>query len=156
MRRSALGFTLIELMVVIAVATILTVVAAPALRDFIVGQRAKTAAFSLVSSASFARSEAVKRSADVRLLPTTAGNWADGWTVQVVSGTTTLAAQEPLSGVTIAASGTVVSSIRYASNGRLTTSVDPLQVQAGSDSNRRCVTFDASGMPASRLGGCPP
>lgn len=150
-----LGFTLIELVVVIAAATILTIIAAPPLRDFIVGQRVKTAAFSLVSSATLARSEAVKRNADVQLVPVTDSNWAGGWAVQVVSGAITLGSQEALTGVSMTASGTNVSAIRYASNGRLTASVSPLLVQGGSGSNQRCVTFDASGMPSSQLGVCP-
>lgn len=155
MRGARSGFTLIELMVVITVMTILTIVAAPSLRDFIVGQRAKTAAFSLVSSATLARSEAVKRNADVQLLPVAASDWAGGWTVQVVSGATTLASQDALNGVTMTASGTAVTAIRYGSNGRLTAAVSALDVQAGSSGNRRCVSFDTSGMPSSRLGACP-
>jgi type IV fimbrial biogenesis protein FimT len=154
MRRMPTGFTLIELMVVIAVATILTVVAAPGFRDLIVGQRAKTAAFALASSATQARSEAIKRNAEVQLVPVTPADWAGGWTIQVASGGAVLATQDSIGGITLTASGTVPA-LRYGANGRLSApTTAPSFTVVGGSGNTRCVSFDLSGMPSSRLGGC--
>lgn len=61
------AFTLIELMVAIAVAAILVALAAPALRDFILMQRLKAINAQLVTDLQFARSEAAARNEYVRI-----------------------------------------------------------------------------------------
>lgn len=59
------GFTLIELMVTIAVAAILLAVAVPSFRHLIISNRLTTAANDVVTALTVARSEAIKRNADV-------------------------------------------------------------------------------------------
>ncbi|MHB8455657.1 MAG: GspH/FimT family pseudopilin [Acidiferrobacterales bacterium] len=59
------GFNLIELMVALTVASILTVIAIPNMRTFIENTRIATQANDLVADASYARSEAIRRSANV-------------------------------------------------------------------------------------------
>ena len=66
MKTKAHGFTLIELMVVIAVAAILLVVAAPSMYDFILLQRLKSVNAQVVTDLQFARSEAASRNVNVR------------------------------------------------------------------------------------------
>ena len=58
--RSATGFTLIELMVTIAIAAILATLAAPSFREYIVSQRIKNASFDLFTALTLARSEATQ------------------------------------------------------------------------------------------------
>lgn len=55
------GFTLIELIIVVAIAAILITLAAPGLRDFILVQRLKAVNAQLVTDLQFTRSEAVAR-----------------------------------------------------------------------------------------------
>lgn len=59
------GFTLIELMVTIAVAAILLAVAVPSFRHLIISNRLTTAANNVVTAVTLARSEAIKRNANV-------------------------------------------------------------------------------------------
>ncbi len=56
------GFTMIELMVVVAVIAVLAMIAAPSLKDFMLVQRLKGVNAQLVTDMQFARSEAVARS----------------------------------------------------------------------------------------------
>lgn len=77
------GFSLIELMTVVAIAAIVLAIGVPALQGLVQGQRLSAAASSLYSSLSLARSEAIKRGARVDVLPADGSNWASGWTVYV-------------------------------------------------------------------------
>jgi len=61
------GFTLVELMIVVAVVAILLTLAAPSLYNFILMQRLKAISAQLVSDMQFARSESVARNQFVRL-----------------------------------------------------------------------------------------
>lgn len=61
------GFTLVELMIAIAVVGVLLVLAAPSFYDFIRVQRLKSINAQLVTDLHFARSEAVSRNRDVQL-----------------------------------------------------------------------------------------
>ncbi|WP_019591516.1 GspH/FimT family pseudopilin [Thioalkalivibrio sp. ALE20] len=83
MSRNATGFTLIELMVTIAVAAILLTVAVPGFQSLVQNNRATTAANQLSTAFNFARSEAVTRGVEVSVCPVDAGgDWhPDGWRV---------------------------------------------------------------------------
>ncbi len=74
------GFTLIELMVTIAVAGILMGIGIPSFSQLITSNRLTTNINELVTSLTFARSEAIKRGQPVTLLKTGA-EWESGWTV---------------------------------------------------------------------------
>lgn len=76
------GFTLLELMVTIAVLAILTTIAIPNFRDLVQNNRVTTQANELVSALTFARTEAVKRGRNV-VVTVAAAN--PGWTVTVTT-----------------------------------------------------------------------
>lgn len=81
------AFTLIELIVTVALAAIVAAVAIPAYQDFIRGQRATTSTNDLITAFHLARSEAVKRGGNVEVCSSAdqancGGNWADGWLVR--------------------------------------------------------------------------
>lgn len=78
--RAQRGFTLIEAMVVISIAAIL---AGTSISSFVWLNQAtqiRGATFDLIADLDFARSEAVKRNADVIVAPRN-GDWVNGWTV---------------------------------------------------------------------------
>lgn len=81
-RRAARGFTLIELMVVLALVGILVTLAAPSFVQFQRNSRLRTVSSSLVSAINMARSEAMKRQKFTFVMPKD-GGWNAGWDVFV-------------------------------------------------------------------------
>lgn len=83
------GFTLIELMVAVAVFAILMAFAAPNLSDFSERNRLASQTNILVAHLNLARSEAVKRNRELKICIsnpahnacTTTGKWEDGWMI---------------------------------------------------------------------------
>lgn len=77
------GFTLIELMITLALLGIILGLAMPAITDFAIKQRVSSQANEMMLSLAFARSEALKLNQDVRVIPRTgtANGWSDGWCV---------------------------------------------------------------------------
>ena len=143
------GFTLIELMLVVAVAAALTAAALPSYNDFVRNQRVKTSSFDVFSTLVYARSEAVTRNASVTVTPT-GGSWTSGWTVTDAGGTV-LRSQEALRAITITGPTSVV----YLGSGRLSAAVGTFQLSTtGSGITTRCITIDLSGRPVTKAAAC--
>lgn len=86
------GFTLIELMVTIAVMTILLMIAVPSFDNIALGSKLGASANNLVATMHLARSEAIKRNAAVTVCVSNgggcgSGGWEQGWIVQAADGT---------------------------------------------------------------------
>jgi type IV fimbrial biogenesis protein FimT len=144
------GFTLVELLVTIVIAAILMAVAVPSFNTFVAGQRIKTASFDLSSSLIYARSEALKRNANVTLASAT-GGWQNGWALN--TGTTVISRHEPLSGMAVTGpAGTLI----YGSNGRLNSSGNTFLISSTNNASvaSRCISVALSGVPVSKAGSC--
>src|SRR4030067_1612909 len=84
---SVSGFTLTELLVLLAVAAILWMMAVPSFKSLIQSQRVKNAGFELYSSLALARNEAIKRNSDVTIATATNANGEPGWVITASDGT---------------------------------------------------------------------
>lgn len=119
------GFTLIELMVAMAVLAILVTVAIPNFQAFQLSNRMALQANDIITALNLARSEAVKRAANVTVCSSSngtscTGGWAQGWIVQDAGGAV-IRMQPALSGASSLSGGTnVASTITFTASGRTT------------------------------------
>lgn len=159
-RSGASGFTVIELLIVVAILVILIGIAGPDFRKIIVATRVKNASFEVFSSLTHARNEAVTRNTTVRVCRAT--NWASGWTITFaadcnsssITTANTIRKQDGYQGVTITESPTSAS-VSFNGTGRanaqVSFSIDAPNINA---KDKRCVVIDASGRPRTKEGAC--
>lgn len=160
--RTLAGFTLVEMMVVMAILGIVMAYGVPGVRDLLANQHMKSASFDLVVTAMFARGEAVKRAIPI-YVAAPSGNLTSGWCVQLSPSiacspsspnlNVTMRIQKPASGVTYRFfSGTAP--ITFNRAGRLASQVKVDIVDNELSALRRCVTIDVSGNARSAVGAC--
>ncbi|HEX2530903.1 MAG TPA: GspH/FimT family pseudopilin [Burkholderiaceae bacterium] len=75
------GFSMIELMVVLAIAVILLGIGVPSFRQLIQSQRVTTVTNDFFAAILLARSEAIQRGTRVDLVPADSIDWSSGWIV---------------------------------------------------------------------------
>lgn len=151
--RVAAGFTVIELMIALAILSILIGIATPAFKGMVNSQRVKTAAADLHASLLQARSEAVKRNQRVLIRPASGETWSDGWLVSDPatpdSDTNPLFRHRIASGVQITSAA---DEIEFRPNGRVSAGAT-LAVESSVDSSKtRCVEIGLDGR--ARSGAC--
>ena len=156
------GFTLLELMVVVSIVAIMAAVGIPSMLDMMRSAQLRSSTSQLYDAIILARSEAVKRNAQVDIQPGTtcvnpASNnsaaWTGGWSVQL-SGCGAILQQFP---ATTNVSITVVpqAGISYLPTGRITTaSASSFDIKSIKSATipERCLVISASGQPSIRTG----
>lgn len=137
MKRTAHGFTLIELMVTVAVIGITLSIAIPSFRGMVVDTRLSAQSNDMLGALKYTRSEAVKRNTRVTLCKKTVANtcavttsatadWKGGWIIFVDGGTpgvvdaadTVLRVQNALTGSTLIGDGSVTNFVSYIGTGQ--------------------------------------
>lgn len=110
------GFTLIELMVTLAVLAILLTVGVPDFQAFIQKNRISAAANTLISALNLARSEAISRGSDVKMIRTGGDAWEGGW--QILGSTNEIIKTYPaMSQITIHTGNNYLNWVGFHSNG---------------------------------------
>ncbi|MFC5581906.1 GspH/FimT family pseudopilin [Rhodanobacter terrae] len=114
------GFTLIEMLVTLAVFAVLLMIAVPSMRPFLQSQSVKNASMDISSAVALARSEAIKRNATVDVTANNAADWSQGWVVSQTTPIATIRKQAALGNIVITATPSG-GSFTFDGNGRMTT-----------------------------------
>ena len=93
------GFTLIEMLVTLAIFAVLLMIAIPSMRPFLQSQSVKNASMDINSTVALARSEAIKRNATVDVTANSATDWSQGWVVSQTTPAATIRKQPALGNI---------------------------------------------------------
>ena len=149
---STSGFTLIELMIVIAIIGVLAMIGLPSLRNSYNNSMVKTTVSDVHIDMLLARSEAIKRNASVDVAPITGG-----WQIQLVSDGTILKTRndtpDPITvecniNTSAAAEACPNPYVRYTRTGRVSSFIE-VRFYIGNNPNvaMRCLSTTLSGRP---------
>lgn len=153
------GFTLLELMIVVAILGVLMAMAMPAVSEMIASQRVRDTAADIHTSMMRARNEAISRGLATAVTPV-GGNWAGGWYIANPDGTYNPDMTNPtvfieqhaaVPNATITSTGGTAS---FSHVGRLTGVVKITIGGGGGTALIRCVEVDLMGRPKTYSGAC--
>lgn len=160
------GFTLIELMVTVAVLAILLTIGLPSFQSSLRSNRVSTASNGLLTAISLARSEAIRSTRGAGVCASAdgsncGGTWNDGWLVWMDSngdgvkdgGENVIRYMQGGGKLSVAGTAQVLAFDR---RGRITTGAQSIGVHPEShDTPLRCVVIGATGQARVQGGACP-
>ena len=143
---------MVELMIGLMLAAILSAVAVPLYRDYVDNQRLRAVSTDLHLALTLARSEAVKRSRPVQLQPSDDG-WGSGWVIpSPVTGEPDILSE--VHGEAVAITGPA--QVRFNAFGRAAAAAEfEIDVGAGGDMSTNCMTMGTDGRTKTEKGACP-
>ena len=147
-KHTATGFTIIELMLTMVVLGVMLAIGMPSLVGIMDSQRVKTAASDLHVSLTLARSESIKRNATVQVVPVSAADWSQGWSV--TAGASVLLVQDAYRNVTFTGPAAAVA---YVGTGRINGAAVAFFIRSANapQVSARCVQVEPSGRPSVRM-----
>lgn len=155
------GFTLIEMMVTIAIIGILASIGMPAYKNTITSMRMSAEINALSNSLNFARTEAMKRGSTTSVCPvssgacTTSTDWSGGWSTFLNSTSTELLIAPSLSnGDTLTSTLTTPPQFNAAGYTFFTGKIS-LRDANNTTSMRRCIAFTSGTWKIDRGSACP-
>ncbi len=148
------GFTLVELLITIAIMAIMMALAVPSFTQMVERNQVTTTGNDMIASIMLARSTAVTREENMALAKF--DDWGDGWTITDTNDTVILSHRTSHPNLSITAQGSnTTDSITYTAQGRtspaLVAGADYFKISLGS--SQRCINFSTSGRPST--GDCP-
>jgi type IV fimbrial biogenesis protein FimT len=151
-RRAVRGFTLVEMMTVVAIIAILVTVAAPSFAELVATQRVRAATSALTESLWLARAEATKRNTAVGFEFT---DPRAGWTIPDPAGSTTpLLVQAGFETIEFTSQSGDSVRLTFNAYGRLSTGGGWVQVGDPHAGVYRCVTVSSAGRASTAKGPC--
>lgn len=149
-------------MIALAIAAIVLTLAVPSFRATIQNNRTTAQANGLASTLAFARSEAIKRSANVTVCSSTdqatcaaSLDWSTGWVVRDAAGTVLRIWDDDLSSFTLTGTAT---SVVYTSTGLITPAAAvtfTLRATGCTGNNGRTISVTATGSQSVAPAACP-
>jgi type IV fimbrial biogenesis protein FimT len=156
------GFTLLELMVTLAVLGVLAIIAVPAFNEASLGSKLSSYASTFQASLKIARSEAIKRNATVTMCRSsdgtncaTSGTWQQGWIVfndadadgTLDSSETRFVREAAIGPDYVMSSGGGIYTLAFAGSGMSATTqtITLCRATPSPGSQKRTITLDATG-----------
>lgn len=156
------GFTLVELMITLAVVAILLTVGIPSFQAIFQSNRLATQANEMIGAINLARSEAIKRGANVTVTPS-AGGFQNGWCIHTgnaCAGGAVLRQFPAMNQITVAAGA--VNAIVFNGQGQkaspagtITILLSPTGCTSGTTNYSRTISIANTGRTSVTTGNCP-